>query len=155
MALKTLICPRCGANLSVEEGKDAYFCSYCGTKFEPEVQKVEVSGKVTFEKEIKRTRYTRTEQYNTGAIVLTMIGVALFIYGVVTMFKSIAGGLIMCLISIPFIIAVVAIKYYTLKGKCPYCGNEVTITQRKNVTAKCIHCENMINIKEDCLETIG
>lgn len=29
----SLKCPKCGANLSLEEGRSQYFCSYCGTKF--------------------------------------------------------------------------------------------------------------------------
>ena len=30
--LNSIICPRCGANLSYEEGRTELFCSYCGTK---------------------------------------------------------------------------------------------------------------------------
>ena len=27
-----LVCPKCGANLQIEEGRTQCFCSYCGTK---------------------------------------------------------------------------------------------------------------------------
>lgn len=32
MSLKSLICPSCNGELSVEEGKPQYFCPYCGSK---------------------------------------------------------------------------------------------------------------------------
>lgn len=32
IALKPIQCPKCGADLSVEEGIDKFFCSYCGTQ---------------------------------------------------------------------------------------------------------------------------
>lgn len=30
--MKSLICPKCNANLDVEDGIDMFFCKYCGTK---------------------------------------------------------------------------------------------------------------------------
>ncbi len=32
MKMISLECPKCGANLSVEKGRENYFCSYCGAK---------------------------------------------------------------------------------------------------------------------------
>ncbi len=32
MDLKALTCPKCGANLDVEDGIDMFYCKYCGTK---------------------------------------------------------------------------------------------------------------------------
>lgn len=47
MGLISLTCPKCGAQLEVEEGKEIYFCTYCGNKMVFEKQKVELSGNVT------------------------------------------------------------------------------------------------------------
>ena len=30
--MKSVICPNCGANLSVDENRDTFFCEYCGTQ---------------------------------------------------------------------------------------------------------------------------
>lgn len=32
MKFVPVVCPKCGANLNVEEGRKECFCSYCGTK---------------------------------------------------------------------------------------------------------------------------
>ena len=32
MELKTLICPKCGGTLEIEDGLDTFFCKYCGNK---------------------------------------------------------------------------------------------------------------------------
>lgn len=32
MELQSLYCPRCGANLEIEDGLDTFFCKYCGNK---------------------------------------------------------------------------------------------------------------------------
>lgn len=32
ITLKTIQCPKCGADLSIEEGRDKFFCSYCGSQ---------------------------------------------------------------------------------------------------------------------------
>ena len=31
-ALKNVTCPNCGANLSIDDDRDIFFCEYCGTK---------------------------------------------------------------------------------------------------------------------------
>lgn len=46
MGLISLTCPNCGGNLQVEEGRDEYFCNYCGARVIREKQYVEVSGTV-------------------------------------------------------------------------------------------------------------
>ena len=35
-ALKNVTCPNCGANLSIDDGRDIFFCEYCGTKIRKE-----------------------------------------------------------------------------------------------------------------------
>lgn len=30
--MKSVTCPNCGANLSVDENRDSFFCEYCGTQ---------------------------------------------------------------------------------------------------------------------------
>ena len=47
MKVRALKCPSCGANISVEEGKDRCFCTYCGTPIiiDDETQRI----KFTFE----------------------------------------------------------------------------------------------------------
>lgn len=47
MGLIALTCPNCGSKLDVEEGKDFYFCSYCGAKVTQEKKSIELSGKVS------------------------------------------------------------------------------------------------------------
>lgn len=32
ITLKTIQCPKCGADLSIKEGRDKFFCSYCGSQ---------------------------------------------------------------------------------------------------------------------------
>lgn len=46
MGLLSLKCPSCGANLNVKEGRDDYFCQYCGAKLEYAKQRIELSGTV-------------------------------------------------------------------------------------------------------------
>lgn len=35
-ALKNVTCPNCGANLSIDDDRDIFFCEYCGTKIRKE-----------------------------------------------------------------------------------------------------------------------
>ncbi len=46
MSLIALTCPNCGSKLDVEDGKEFYYCSYCGTKVTHDKQKIELSGNV-------------------------------------------------------------------------------------------------------------
>ena len=46
--MKSVICPNCGANLSVDENRDTFFCEYCGTQI------VMNSGSYKFESDEKR-----------------------------------------------------------------------------------------------------
>lgn len=47
--LMVMRCPTCNAELKVDDGRDFYFCSYCGTKIMNVAQKVEVSGNVSID----------------------------------------------------------------------------------------------------------
>ena len=45
--MKSVTCPNCGASLSVDENRDAFFCEYCGTQIviNPESYKFESNEK--------------------------------------------------------------------------------------------------------------
>ena len=45
MKMYQLVCPSCGANVEIEEGRKSCFCSYCGNKIylDDEVKRVEIT----------------------------------------------------------------------------------------------------------------
>ena len=47
MALTPVKCSQCGANLQIDNTRDIFFCSFCGTKMMVEKQYIEHSGKVS------------------------------------------------------------------------------------------------------------
>lgn len=49
MALVSLKCPSCGADIELDESREFGFCTYCGTKIIQEKQIVELKGKVEIE----------------------------------------------------------------------------------------------------------
>lgn len=83
MALVSLRCPSCGADIELDEKREFGFCSYCGTKVMMDKKIVELKGKVTVEgvstvdKLLERARilvedkeYTEAESYYNKVLEL-------------------------------------------------------------------------------------
>ena len=55
--LKALKCPECKANLEIEEGRNIWFCNYCGCKIilDNEKQEVTINKNININKKIEKT----------------------------------------------------------------------------------------------------
>lgn len=70
MALISLKCPSCGANIDFDNSRDFGFCSYCGTKIMIEKKIVEHRGSVGIDHscEIKNLLLRGQEMYSAGRL---------------------------------------------------------------------------------------
>ena len=53
MGFIELKCPNCSAEIELDDKREFGFCSYCGTKIVQDVQKIEVTGNINIDNEVK------------------------------------------------------------------------------------------------------
>lgn len=63
MALVAMVCPACGAKLEVEEGRDVFFCTYCGTRVEREIQRIHHTGSIEIESRTLENMLERAQTF--------------------------------------------------------------------------------------------
>ena len=92
--MKSVTCPNCGANLSVNENRDSFFCEYCGTKIRDNVKRIDIKTDNTFrfvnQNKFERERAEREEanrpksKENTIAAIIgfvTLLAIMWFGFG--------------------------------------------------------------------------
>ena len=86
--MKSVICPNCGANLSVDENRDTFFCEYCGTqiqkntnmtyvKIEHENRTVDEARLKEIELENKKLEYDQREKKIALIVWIVMMGIGI------------------------------------------------------------------------------
>ena len=86
--IKSVTCPNCGANLSVDENRDSFFCEYCGTKIqknsnmtyvkiEHENRTVDEARLKEIELENKKLEYDQREKKIALIIWIVMMGIGI------------------------------------------------------------------------------
>lgn len=85
--LKNVTCPNCGANLSIDDDRDIFFCEYCGTKIQnPARKKIDVHTEHTFrfvnQNKLERERMENEERNKPMSkqdIIIGLVGTALLL----------------------------------------------------------------------------
>ncbi len=84
--MKQIKCPNCGANISVSDDRDLFFCEYCGAKIDKSGGKItfEVINRIVDEAKIKeveleRQKLKETNPVNTLKNLLIWCGVGVVI----------------------------------------------------------------------------
>ena len=84
---RMITCPNCGANLSIDDDRDIFFCEYCGTKIQnPARKRINVHTEHTFrfvnQNKLERERMENEERNRTKSkqdIIIGLIGTALLL----------------------------------------------------------------------------
>lgn len=85
--LKNVTCPNCGANLSIDDDRDIFFCEYCGTKIQnPARKRINVHTEHTFrfvnQNKLERERMENEERNKSMSkqdIIIGLVGTALLL----------------------------------------------------------------------------
>lgn len=127
-------CPECGKEISDQ----AASCPNCGYAINtaPKVIRTELGP-------VERSAGAGTMWICAGVITLLM---GLFLISAII-------GIFMIIGSFGMIGYGSSRKKGMQKGKCPYCGNEITVVVG-NKTHKCTHCKKIMNQTADHLETV-
>ena len=88
MKLYTMKCPHCGGNLDVEEGMEAFFCKFCGTKIIVDKTELEIR-RMEHEERIKEAEL-KSEKMVTISIVVAFIVAGAVLFGILFFVLSLA-----------------------------------------------------------------